>query len=97
MSTPNQTKCPNQLDRISEIIRSIEGKSENSDYIYRGESKYYEKVTSSLYREYIDVKAEHFDIEAVQAEILSEAKNIPIKQTNVKFLLKFTIMVVKLT
>ena len=74
MNKPNQTDHQSELSRISEIIRAIENKSENSDYIYRGESKHYEKVTSSLYREYIDVEAEHFDLEAVQAEILSEAK-----------------------
>ena len=36
MSTPNQTDRQNQ-DRIPEIIRAIEDKSESGDYIYRGE------------------------------------------------------------
>ena len=73
MSTPNQTDRQNQ-DRIPEIIRAIEDKSESGDYIYRGEPKHYGQVTSSLYREYLDVEAEHFDIRTVQAEILKEAR-----------------------
>ena len=43
------------------------------DYIYRGEPECYEKVSSSLYREY-GVESEYFDIEVVQEEILNEAK-----------------------
>ena len=74
MSTPNQINHQNKLKGISEIIRAIEDKSGSENYIYRGEPKHYGRVTSSLYREYIDVEVEHFDIEAVQAEILSEAK-----------------------
>ena len=39
---------------IDSIINEIRRKSEDGDYIYRGERKKYEKVSSSLYREYTE-------------------------------------------
>ena len=39
-----------KLYELSEIVGKIIGKSENGNFIYRGESKLYEKVTSNLYR-----------------------------------------------
>lgn len=60
---------------IKKIIDRIEKKSASGDYIYRGEPKRYKKVTSSLYRQYAkEIEAEHFDIEIVQDEMLTEAK-----------------------
>ena len=63
-----------QLSRVLEKIQEIAEKSADGDYIYRGEPKYYKKVSSSLYRKYRDIDAEHFNIEIVQKEILEEAK-----------------------
>ena len=61
---------------IRKIIDRIEKESADSDYIYRGEPKRYKKVTSSLYRQYAkEIEAEYFDIEVVQAEMLTEAKH----------------------
>lgn len=48
--------------------------SSNGDHLYRGEPKCYDKVSSGLYRQYSEIKAEHFDIEVVQKEILDDAK-----------------------
>ena len=60
---------------IKEKISEIEEKSANSDYIYRGEPKRYRKVSSTLYRQYAkEIAAEHFDIEVVQNEMLTEVK-----------------------
>ena len=62
-------------NRVLEKIDEIAKKSEDGDYIYRGEPEYYEKVSSNLYREYeTDIKAEDFKIGVVQDEILKEAK-----------------------
>ena len=64
------------LSRVLAKITEIAEKSADGDYIYRGESnKFHDEVSSNLYREYKkDIKAEHFDIEIVQNEILSAAK-----------------------
>ena len=65
----------NKLNRVLEKIAEIAQKSADGDYIYRGESKYHEKVSSTLYREYeADVEIEYFNMEVVQDEILKEAQ-----------------------
>ena len=52
----------NDLSRILAKIREITEKSSNGDYICRGEPKHYEKVSSTLYRQYEeDIEAKHFD------------------------------------
>ena len=74
MNTPNPSNTQTNLSRVLEKITEIAEKSADGDYIYRGESKCHDEVSSNLYREYADVEAEHFDIEVVQKEILSEVK-----------------------
>ena len=63
-----------QLSRVLEKIQKIAEKSADGDYIYRGEPEHYKKVSSSLYRKYSDIDAEHFDIEVFQDEMLEAAK-----------------------
>ena len=63
-----------ELDGVLQTINKLARKSRSGDYIYRGEPKHYDAVSSSLYREYQDIQAEHFEIDVVQKEILSEAK-----------------------
>ena len=58
------------MGKISELAQ----KAADSDYVYRGEPKLYQQVSSKLYREYPEIEAEYFDIEVVQREILKEAK-----------------------
>lgn len=59
------------MAKISEIVNE----SDKGDYIYRGEPKHYDNVSSGLYREYEnDIRAEHFNIKIVQNEILNEAR-----------------------
>ena len=75
MNTPNPSDTQTDLSRVLEKITEIANASANGAYIYRGESKIHDKVSSNLYREYEkDVEAEHFDIAIVQADILREAK-----------------------
>ena len=75
-----QSNLQNELDRVLEKICEIAEKSAGGDYIYRGEPEEYKekpydgRVSSNLYREYLDVEAEHFDIAIVQKEILDEAR-----------------------
>lgn len=69
----------NTLSQINKIINEIKKKSADGVYTYRGEIQHFEgdpfheKVSSSLWREYC-IEAEHFDIEIIQTEILTEAK-----------------------
>ena len=63
-----------ELDGVLDTINKLARKSRGGDYIYRGEPKHHDTVSSSLYREYQDIQAEHFEIDVVQKEILSEAK-----------------------
>ena len=51
---PNQLINENELQKIEKVINEIKKKSSNGDYIYRGEHKHYCKVSSALYREYVN-------------------------------------------
>ena len=74
MNTPH----PSDLCNVRAIIREIEEKSLDGDYLYRGERECYEFVSSSLYREYQEIAAdlpeEAFEIRYIQEELLKEAK-----------------------
>ena len=76
---------PNEPSTVDDILRKIEDKADAGGYIYRGEPKhyqedpYYGKVSSNLYRVFLehkdfDVNAEHFNIEVVQTRMLDDAK-----------------------
>ena len=78
-----QTNLKEVLKKIKEIAKE----SKDGNYIYRGEPACYDKVSSNLYREYeADIKAEHFDIMAVQEEILKEAKEYTDKTNELEIL-----------
>ena len=75
----------NEPSTVDEILRKIEQKAGMGEYLYRGEPEhyqekpYYGKVSSNLYRVFLedeefDIETEHFDIEAVQAEMLEASK-----------------------
>ena len=72
----NQTNHENQPRTI---INTIESKTADGGYIYRGERKlhkehpYYGKVSSNLWREYC-IDHEGFDIEVIEKELLNAAK-----------------------
>ncbi len=63
------------IDTIHRKIGEIARRSEDGDYIYRGEPEHYDKVSSNLYRHYEgDIEAEHFQIEIAQDYMLEDAK-----------------------
>ena len=75
----------NEPSTVDEILRKIEEKADTGEYLYRGEPEhyqedpYYGKVSSNLYRVFLeheafDVEAAQFDIEAVQASMLEAVK-----------------------
>ena len=69
----------NEPSTVNDILRKIEEKADTGEYIYRGESKHFETVSSNLYRVFLehkdfDVEAGQFDIEVVQKRMLEEAK-----------------------
>ena len=64
---------------IDDVINEIKSRATDGDYIYRGESKKYPKMSSTLYREYFDdtdvnIDFEGFDVRNVQREMLRVAK-----------------------
>lgn len=70
---------PNKPSTVDDLLRKIEQKANTAEYIYRGESKHFETVSSNLYRVFLehedfDVNAEDFDIEVVQTRMLDDAK-----------------------
>lgn len=76
----NESNHINQSRTVDDIINEIKQKSANRDYIFRGERKNHEKVSSALYREYdkihqhIEFDSEIFDLRIVQKEMLKIAK-----------------------
>ena len=82
----DQSDSQNELSRVLQKICEIAEKSADGDYIYRGEPECYDKVSSSLYREYPHKEGEHSDIEGVQNAILNEAKAYTSKTDPVEIL-----------
>ena len=69
----------NDPSTVDDILRKIEEKADTGEYLYRGESKHFETVSSNLYRVFLkhedfDVTSEHFDVEIVQKRMLDDAK-----------------------
>ena len=71
-----ETEAENRvsLDKVLEKINEIAKASATGDYIYRGEPECYEKVSSSLYREFPDMDRVNANIARTQEAILEEAK-----------------------
>jgi tetratricopeptide (TPR) repeat protein len=72
----DQSNSQNELNRVLEKIQEIVEKSADGDYIYRGESEDYGKVSSSLYRHHKTTWAMGFDldIEEIQTQVLNKAR-----------------------
>ena len=71
----NKSNIENQRDNI---INEIKRKSKDGDYIYRGERRPHDDVSSALYREYskhINIGLEGFNLTYAQKEMLKIAKN----------------------
>lgn len=82
METEAEHKVSSQqidIDEVLEKINEIAKKSTDGDYIYRGEAAHHEehpycgRVTSGLYRHYLEMGMEDVNVEHVQSQILMEA------------------------
>ena len=75
----NQSSTSNDNSRtVEDIIREIEKKSANGDYIYRGENKYYEKISSTLYRESQQVA--NIGMDRIEKQMLYAAQDYDINR-----------------
>ncbi len=74
MNRQNPVNPQTELNRVLEIIGKVGRISTTGDYIYRGEPKCYDKVSSTLYRKLEDAKMLHLNVEDVQKEELEAAK-----------------------
>ena len=74
MNRQDSVNPQTELNRILEIIGKIAKISAAGSYIYRGEPKRYEKVSSTLYRKLEEAKMLHRDVEEVQKEEVDAAK-----------------------
>ena len=75
-----------ELNRILEIIGKIAKISDAGGYIYRGEPKRYEKISSTLCRKLEAAKMLHLDVEEVQKEEADAAKRYTKKTDNFEIL-----------
>ena len=74
MDTQNQLSIRNAPCTVKDIINEIKKKTVDGDYIFRGESKCHNEVSSNLYRELKKVKAKYTNIADFQTEIVNAAK-----------------------
>ena len=70
------------LNLTNELVRT----SGNGDYLFRGEPRHYSKVSSTLYRHYQRIPNASFNIEAVQDEVITEARNYATKDGDLEIL-----------
>ena len=75
----NKSNSKSHQLTVDDIINEIKSKSEDGDYIFRGEHKNHCKISSALYRKYFDneninVDFKNFDLRNVQREMLQIAK-----------------------
>ncbi len=76
MSSPNTSEDYHRLKEVFDKIQEIAENTVEGDFIYRGESQHFEKVSSSLWRECSrEFGAEHFNIETIQHQMLEFAKD----------------------
>ena len=74
MNTPYQSNPQTELNKILEIIGKIAKISTNGDYIFRGESQCYEKISSNLYRKLEKLRMLNLGVETFQDQELRYAK-----------------------
>ena len=76
MNGTNPSESPKSLSEVFQKLQEIAAESADGDFIYRGEPKHYEKVSSSLWRECrTEFKSEDFDIETIQKKMLEVSKD----------------------
>ena len=62
------------LDGVLELVTNLAKRSSGGGYIFRGEPECYDRVSSSLYRQYLKVDTVGFNIEAIQRANIEEAR-----------------------
>ena len=76
MNATNPSESAENLSEVFQKLQEIAAASADGDFIYRGEPKHYEKVSSSLWRECRkEFKSDEFDIEIIQKKMLEVSKN----------------------
>ena len=63
-----------QESTIDDIINEIKEKSDDGDYIYRGERKRHRKISSAFYRECAKIDSEVFNLQHAQKVMLNTVK-----------------------
>lgn len=92
MTAPNHSDSQDgNLDKVLEIINRLARKSASGDYIYRGEPKWYDKVSSSLYRKLTEqfqvlgiIDVSEIPVEDIQAWILHESEKFTASNPELK-------------
>ena len=75
MNGTNPSESAKSLSDVFQKLQEI-AQSADGNFIYRGEPKYYEKVSSSLWRECRkEFMSEDFDVEAIQNKMLERSKD----------------------
>ena len=87
----------NELAEVIDIIGEIARKSNSSDFIYRGEPKCYPTVSSSLYREAIELGISDVDVEVLQRADLADAERYTHETDDFTILTELSITAVKRT
>lgn len=77
----NPTKVPG-VDEVLETIACLTRLIFRAGYLYRGEPKWFTRVSSKLYRHYEDIDSQHFNIENVQNELLNVDKGFTSETDN---------------
>lgn len=72
--TSNDSALQEAPRTVEDIIGAIKEKSAGGDYIFRGERESYGEVVSGLYREFIAVGSEDFNIADLQTEFVDAAR-----------------------
>ncbi|MYK95967.1 FRG domain-containing protein, partial [Candidatus Poribacteria bacterium] len=87
MKTSNQPNISNDKPHtVEDIIRAIETKSADGNYIFRGEPECYQKISSNLFRELDAINAQYSNIQEIEAGIVAEAKSYTDKIDNSEIL-----------
>ena len=74
MSTTSPNRTTAELDIFLQICNELGRTASAGTYIYRGEHHVYDKVSSTLYRQCRQTDEEGLGTEAIQEEILKQAK-----------------------
>lgn len=74
MNTPTSETVHIEVEAFLQIFGELTRKADTSSYVYRGENAIFRKVSSSLYRRHERIDEEGSAIEAIQEEIIRQAK-----------------------